>query len=67
MVLNQDLTASIKEVTYKKCLELGKHLGDFIRHKHSQKDLQLKRLRSSFLTHYELSQNGKEAPAKHLK
>jgi integrase len=43
----------IKEVTYKKYLESGKHLKDFTRHKFKQKDIQLKRLRSSFIDDYE--------------
>jgi len=43
----------IKQVTYSKYLESGMHLKDFIRHKFKQKDIQLKALKSSFLTHYE--------------
>jgi len=43
----------IKQVTHSKYLESGKHLKDFIRHKFKQKDIQLKALKSSFLTHYE--------------
>jgi integrase len=43
----------IKEVTYKKYLESGKHLKDFIKHKYKQKDIQLKAFKSSFLDHYE--------------
>ena len=39
----------IKEVTYKKYLESGKHLKDFIKHKYKQKDIKLKALRSNFI------------------
>jgi len=39
----------IKDVTYKKYLESGKHLKDFIKHKYKQKDIKLKALRSSFI------------------
>ena len=42
----------IKEVTYSKYLESGKHLQDFIRHKFKVKDVHLKALRSSFLEQY---------------
>jgi len=57
----------IKQVTYQKYLESEVHLKGFIKHKFKQKDIQFKVLRSSFLTHYELSQNREEASAKHLK
>ena len=43
----------IKQVTYSKYLESGRHLRDFIRHRFKQKDIQLKALKSSFLEHYE--------------
>ena len=43
----------IKEVTYKKYLESGVHLKDFIKHKFKSNDIQIKRLRSSFLDQYE--------------
>lgn len=42
----------IKEVTYKKYLESGKHLKDFIKHKYKQKDIKLKALRSNFIDDY---------------
>jgi len=42
----------IKDVTYKKYLESGKHLQDFIKHKFKQKDIKLKALRSSFIDDY---------------
>jgi integrase/recombinase XerD len=42
----------IKDVTYKKYLESGKHLQDFIKHKYKSKDIQLKALRSSFIDDY---------------
>ena len=42
----------IQEVTYKKYLESGKHLKDFIKHKYKQKDIKLKALRSSFIDDY---------------
>jgi len=44
----------IKEVTYSKYLESGKHLQDFIKHKFKVKDIHLKAHRSSFLEQYEL-------------
>ena len=43
----------IKEVTYQKYLESGKHLQDFIKHKFKAKDIHLKALRASFLEQYE--------------
>lgn len=43
----------IKEVTYQKYLESGKHLQDFIKHKFKAKDIHLKALRVSFLEQYE--------------
>jgi len=43
----------IKQVTYSKYLESGKHLKGFIRHKFKQKDIQLKALKSSFIANYE--------------
>lgn len=43
----------IKEVTYHKYLESGKHLQDFIKHKFKAKDIHLKALRASFLEQYE--------------
>jgi len=42
----------IKDVTYKKYLESGKHLKDFIKYKYKQKDIKLKTLRSSFVDDY---------------
>ncbi|TJY37940.1 site-specific integrase [Pontimicrobium aquaticum] len=42
----------IQEVTYKKYLESGKHLKDFIKHKYKQKDIKLKALRSNFIDDY---------------
>ncbi|MCK0179696.1 site-specific integrase [Flavobacteriaceae bacterium S0862] len=42
----------IQMVTYKKYLESGKHLKDFIKHKYKQKDVKLKTLRSSFIDDY---------------
>jgi len=42
----------IKEVTYSKYLESGKHLQDFIKHKFKANDIHLKALRSSFLEQY---------------
>ena len=42
----------IKEVTYQKYLESGKHLQDFIKYKFKAKDIHLKALRSSFLEQY---------------
>ena len=43
----------IKQVTYAKYLESGKHLQDFIRFKFKQKDIQIKALKSSFIEQYE--------------
>ncbi len=43
----------IKDVTYKKYLESGVHLKDFIKHKFKSNDIQIKRLKSSFLDQYE--------------
>jgi integrase len=43
----------IKQVTYSKYLESGRHLETFIRHKYKSKDIKLKALKSSFLEHYE--------------
>mgnify|MGYP005827217971 CR=1 FL=1 len=43
----------IKEVTYQKYLESGKHLQGFIKHKFKAKDIHLKALRGSFLEQYE--------------
>lgn len=43
----------IKEVTYSKYLESGKHLQGFIKHKFKAKDIHLKAVRSSFLEQYE--------------
>ena len=48
----------IKEVTYKKYLESGKHLKDFIKHKYKQKDIKLKALRSNYIDDYVV--NGEE-------
>jgi integrase len=42
----------IKDVTYQKYLESGKHIQDFIRHKFKSNDIHLKALRSSFLDQY---------------
>ena len=42
----------IKQVTYSKYLESGKHLKDFIKHKFKTKDIKLKALRSSFVDDY---------------
>ena len=42
----------INDVTYKKYLESGKHLKDFIKNKYKQKDIKLKTLRSSFINDY---------------
>jgi len=42
----------IKQVTYSKYLESGKHLKDFIKHKYKQKDIKLKALRSNFIDDY---------------
>jgi len=42
----------IQLVTYKKYLESGKHLKDFIKHKYKQKDIKLKAVRSSFIDDY---------------
>lgn len=42
----------IKDVTYNKYLESGKHLQDFIKHKYKQKDIELKALRRSFVDDY---------------
>src|SRR5690606_39198012 len=43
----------IKHVTYSKYLESGRHLQDFIKHKYKRNDIQFKRLKQSFLEHYE--------------
>ena len=43
----------IQMVTYQKYIESGRHLQSFIKHKFKAKDIQLKALKSSFLTHYE--------------
>lgn len=43
----------IKQVTYSKYIESGRHLHAFIRHKYKTKDVKLKALKSSFLEHYE--------------
>ncbi len=43
----------IKEVTYSKYIESGRHLKSFINHKFKSKDIKLKTLKSSFLEHYE--------------
>lgn len=43
----------IKEVTYSKYIESGRHLQSFIKHKFKSNDVKLKALRSSFLEHYE--------------
>ena len=43
----------IKEVTYSKYIESGRHLKAFIKHKFKSNDMKLKALRSSFLEHYE--------------
>ncbi len=43
----------IKEVTYSKYIESGRHLQSFIKFKFKAKDIQLKALRGSFLEHYE--------------
>ena len=42
----------IKEVTYKKYLESGRHLSAFIRWKYKRKDIQLKSLKEAFLDDY---------------
>jgi len=43
----------IKEVTYSKYLESGKHLQDFIKHKFKANDIHFNMLRSNFLPDYE--------------
>ena len=43
----------IKQVTYSKYIESGRHLQSFIKFKFKAKDIRLKALRSSFLEHYE--------------
>jgi integrase len=43
----------IKEVTYSKYIESGRHLKSFIKFKFRANDIQLKALKSSFLDHYE--------------
>ncbi|WP_417876409.1 tyrosine-type recombinase/integrase [Winogradskyella sediminis] len=43
----------IKEVTYSKYIESGRHLKSFIKYKFKASDIQLKALKSSFLEHYE--------------
>ncbi len=50
----------IKQVTYQKYLESGKHLQDFIRHKFKAKDIHLKALRSPFLEQYSLLSQNRE-------
>lgn len=42
----------IKEVTYKKYLESGKHLGDYIKWKYKRNDIQIKSLKEAFLDDY---------------
>lgn len=42
----------IKEVTYSKYIESGRHLQSFIKFKFKAKDIQLKALKGSFLEHY---------------
>ena len=42
----------IKEVTYKKYLESGKHLIDFIKWKYKRNDIQIKPLKEGFLDDY---------------
>ncbi len=43
----------IKQVTYSKYIESGRHLQSFIKFKFKSNDIQLKALRGSFLEHYE--------------
>ncbi|WP_026754751.1 site-specific integrase [Sediminibacter sp. Hel_I_10] len=43
----------IKEVTYSKYIESGRHLKSFIKFNFKSNDIQLKALKSSFLKHYE--------------
>lgn len=43
----------IKQVTYSKYVESGRHLQSFLKHKYNAKDIKLKALKSSFLEHYE--------------
>ncbi len=43
----------IKQVTYSKYLESGKHLQDFIKHKFKARDIHFNMLKSSFLDDYE--------------
>ena len=43
----------IKQVTYSKYIESGRHLQSFIKFKYKSKDIKLKTLKSSFLEHYE--------------
>ncbi|MDH7912092.1 site-specific integrase [Winogradskyella sp. SYSU M77433] len=43
----------IKEVTYSKYIESGRHLKSFIKYKYKSNDIKLKTLKSSFLEHYE--------------
>jgi len=43
----------IKQVTYEKYVESGRHLQSFIKHKYKSNDTQIKRLKSSFLEQYD--------------
>ncbi|WP_223032670.1 site-specific integrase [Hanstruepera marina] len=43
----------IKQVTYDKYVESGRHLKSFIKYKFKSKDIKLKALKSNFVTHYE--------------
>lgn len=43
----------IKQVTYSKYLESGKHLQDFIKHKFKARDIHFNMIKSSFLDDYE--------------
>lgn len=43
----------LKQVTYDKYVESGRHLKSFIRYKFNSNDIKLKTLKSSFVTHYE--------------
>ena len=51
--INKLIGIDIKQVTYDKYVESGRHLKSFIKHKFKSNDIKFKALRSSFVTHYE--------------
>ena len=51
--INKLIGIDIKQVTYDKYVESGRHLKSFIKYKFKSNDIKFKALRSSFVTHYE--------------